>query len=106
MKRLKDGIRAKTKRTRGQSLSRIVEDLNPMLKGWYGYFQHAHPNTFKDVDGFVRRRLRAILRRQRKRSGSGRSPGDHQRWPNSYFHERGLFSLTAAHVSALQPSLR
>jgi RNA-directed DNA polymerase len=44
--RFKDGIRAKTRRTRGQSLARIVADLNPMLRGWFGYFKHAHPYTF------------------------------------------------------------
>jgi hypothetical protein len=57
--RLKDGIRAKTKRTRGASLARIVADLNPLLRGWFGYFKHAHPYTFEAIDGLVRRRLRA-----------------------------------------------
>ena len=38
---LKDNIRAKTRRTRGQSLARIVADLNPVLRGWFGYFKHA-----------------------------------------------------------------
>jgi RNA-directed DNA polymerase len=39
--RLKDGIRAKTRRTRGESLARVIADLNPMLRGWFGYFKHA-----------------------------------------------------------------
>ena len=47
--RLKDGIREKTRRTRGQSLARIIADLNPMLRGWYGYFKHAHPRTFPAI---------------------------------------------------------
>ena len=38
---LKDAIRAKTKRTRGDSLARIVLDLNRTLRGWFGYFKHA-----------------------------------------------------------------
>ncbi len=101
--RLKDGIRAKTKRTRGQSLARIVADLTPMLRGWYGYFQHAHPNTFSDMDGFVRRRLRAILRKQRKRSGLGRSQTDHHRWPNTFFAAAGLFALYPAWRAARHP---
>jgi len=101
--RLKDGIRARTKRTRGQSLARIVADLNPMLRGWYGYFQHAHPNTFSDMDGFVRRRLRALLRKQRKRSGFGRSPTDHRRWPNAFFATAGLFALYPAWQAARHP---
>ena len=81
----KDGIRAKTRRTRGQSLTRIIDDLNPMLKGWYGYFQHAHPNTFRAMDQFVRRRLRAVLRKQARRPGLGHCLADHQRWPNTFF---------------------
>jgi len=32
--------------------------------GWFGYFQYAHRSTFRDVDGFARRRLRAILRKR------------------------------------------
>ncbi len=53
---LKDRIRQKTRRTRGDSLACIIADLNPMLRGWYGYFKHAHRWTFPQVDGFVRRR--------------------------------------------------
>ncbi len=94
--RLKDGIRAKTKRTRGQSLARIVADLNPVLRGWFGYFKHAHPCTFSDMDGFVRRRLRALLRKQQKRPGFGRCHLDHQRWPNAFFADAGLFALYPA----------
>jgi RNA-directed DNA polymerase len=43
---LKDKVRAKTRRSRGDSRERIVTDLNPMLKGWFGYFQHAAPGVF------------------------------------------------------------
>src|SRR4029077_10665371 len=44
--RFKDKIREKTRRTRGDSLARVIDDLNPMLGGWFGYFKHAHPTTF------------------------------------------------------------
>jgi len=101
--RFKDGIRAKTRRTRGQSLARIVADLNPMLRGWFGYFKHAHPYTFTALDGFVRRRLRAILRKQEKRPSRGHSRADHQRWPNSFFAEAGLFALHTAWLAARHP---
>jgi RNA-directed DNA polymerase len=96
MANLKDRIRTKTKRTCGQSLARIVTDLNPILRGWFGYFKHAHRYTFPAVDGFVRRRLRAILRKQAKRPGFGRNLNDHTRWPNQFFAEAGLFTLTTA----------
>jgi RNA-directed DNA polymerase len=48
------------------------------------------------ADGFVRRRLRAILRKQEKRPGAGRRRSDHQRWPNAFFANEGLFTLNAA----------
>ena len=97
---LKDKVRAKASRSRGDSLERIINDLNPMLRGWFGYFQHATPALFGVLDGFVRRRLRAILRKQEKRPGIGRCRADHQRWPNAFFAAHGLFTLHAASAQA------
>ncbi len=97
---LKDKVRAKTSRSRGDSLDRIISDLNPMLRGWFGYFKHATPALFGVLDGFVRRRLRAILRKQAKRPGIGRCAADHQRWPNAFFAAHGLFTLHAAYAQA------
>jgi RNA-directed DNA polymerase len=94
----KDKVRIKTGRSRGDSLARIIDDLNPMLRGWFGYFQHATPALFAVLDGFVRRRLRAILRKQEKRPGIGRCAADHQRWPNAFFAAQGLFTLHTAHA--------
>jgi RNA-directed DNA polymerase len=94
--RIKDGIRAKTRRTRGDSLRRIVADLNPMLRGWFNYFKHAHSSTFRKVDGFIRRRLRAVLRKQEKRPGIGRCLNDQKRWPNAFFADAGRFALYPA----------
>jgi RNA-directed DNA polymerase len=39
---LRDKIRAKTTRTVGQSIERVIATLNPTLRGWFGYFQQAH----------------------------------------------------------------
>jgi len=103
MDRLKDRVRELTRRTRGDSLARIIADLNPVLRGWFGYFKHAHHTTFRAVDGFVRRRLRAILLRQRKRSRVGNLPVDHQRWPNTFFAEAGLLALATARQMARRP---
>ena len=102
LKALKEKIRAKTRRTRGESLARIIADLNPMLRGWFGYFRHAHRWTFAPIDGFVRRRLRAILRKQSKRPGRGQCHADHRRWPNRFFAEAGLFTLYEAWLLASQ----
>ena len=51
---IRERIRAKTRRTCGDSLACIIAKLNPMLRGWYNYFQHAHPWTFSGMDGFIR----------------------------------------------------
>ena len=99
--RFKDSIRAKTRRTRGQALAVIVVDLNRLLRGWFGYFKHAHPYTFRPLDQFIRRRLRALLRKQTlRRPGMGLSVADHQRWPNTFFAEAGLLALHTAWQTA------
>jgi RNA-directed DNA polymerase len=100
--KLKETIRTKTKRTRGQSLAFVIVDLNRTLRGWFGYFKHAHPSTFRQLDGMIRRRLRAMLRKQTRRSGFGITRADHQRWPNAYFANAGLFALHAAWQTARQ----
>ncbi len=99
--KLRDGIRARTRRSQGKSIDQVIEALNPMLEGWFEYFKHANRFTFKAIDGFVRRRLRSILRKFHKQSGgTGRCYNDHFRWPNKYFANHGLFTLQAAHAGA------
>ena len=102
LQRLKERIRNKTRRTRGESLASIVADLNPMLKGWFAYFKHAHERTFMGLDGQIRRRLRALLRKQEKRPGFGRCLADHQRWSNAFFAQAGLFAMHTAWLVARQ----
>jgi RNA-directed DNA polymerase len=102
LKKFKDKIRLKTRRTRGDSIEQIISDLNPAIKGWFGYFKHAHHYTFNSLDGFIRRRLRAVLRKQQKRPGSGRTAKDHRLWPNAFFAERGLFTMRKAYILARQ----
>lgn len=105
LKKFQDTIRAKTKRTNGTSLSVIIGSLNPTLRGWFGYFKHAYRTTFPTLDKWVRGRLRSILRRRAGRRGRGRGL-DHHRWPNTYFHQHGLYSLSHAHRLACQSCLR
>ena len=103
--KLKATVRAKTRRTQGHSLTVIIADVNRTLHGWFGYFKHSRPSTFRTVDSWVRMRLRSLLRK--RQGGSGRSTGaDHRRWPNAFFTAHGLYSLTAAHALACQSSRR
>jgi RNA-directed DNA polymerase len=102
LKGLRDKIRQHTGRTRSGSLAQIIAELNPLLRGGVGYFKHARFTTFRDIDGCVRRRLRALLRKREKRPGFGRTPKDHQRWPNAFFAAQGLFTLYEAYGRARQ----
>ena len=105
LQKLKDAIRAKTKRTSGESLMKIINDLTPRLRGWFEYFKHSYRTTFSALDGWIRMRLRSLLRKRMGKRGRGRG-SDHHRWPNKFFADRGLYSLKTAHELACQSSLR
>ena len=81
LSKIKDAIRHRSGRTRSASLADIVAELNVVLRGWYQYFQHAVRAVFGMLDGFVRRRLRAMLRKREKRTGAGRCHADTRRGP-------------------------
>ena len=105
LQKLRDAIRAKTKRNSGESLTKIINDLTPRLRGWFEYFKHSNRYTLGRVDGWIRMRLRSVLRKRLGKKGRGRG-SDHQRWPNKFFAEHGLYSLRTAHELACQSSLR
>jgi RNA-directed DNA polymerase len=103
--KLKETIRAKTRRTNGDSLAKVIGSLNRTLRGWFEYFKHSHPWTFPRLDGLIRRRLRSLLSRREHRPSWG-GGYNNIRWPNAFFAEQGLFSLELAHALARQSSLR
>ncbi|MBA4150824.1 MAG: group II intron reverse transcriptase/maturase, partial [Verrucomicrobia bacterium] len=78
--KIKDKIRNKTRRTQGHSMGQIIEGLNPVMKGWFEYLKHSHWTTFEPLDGWLRMRLRSILRKNNGGKGRGRG-SDHQKWP-------------------------
>lgn len=94
-RKLRATLKPKTRRTSGKSMEAIAADLNRTLKGWYEYFKHAKPSELNGIDGWVRMRLRSILRKRHGLKGRGRGR-DHQRWPNRYFTNLGLFCLLDA----------
>lgn len=106
LKKIKDAIRSKTRRSNGNSLSTITANVNRTLKGWFEYFKHSHKWTFLALDGWIRRRIRSILRKRSKGSKGFSGNMDHFRWPNKFFREHGLFSLVDAHRAILQSSSR
>jgi len=107
--KFREAIRQKTHRTKGQSIQRVIAELRPTLLGWFEYFKHSHPTTFRTVDSWIRGRLRSILRKQQGKKGKARG-SDHQRWPNAYFDQLGFYSLVKAREMVLQslrePTLR
>ena len=100
--KLRDTLGPRMRRTSGVSLQVTIGRINPVLRGWFGYFKHGPPAAMREVDGWVRMRLRSILRKRHKRRGRGRG-ADHQRWPNAFFAGQGLFSLETARARLCQP---
>jgi RNA-directed DNA polymerase len=101
LKKFKDKIREKTKRTNGHSMEQIVREVNLTTRGLYEYFKHSNRTTLRDLDGWIRMRLRSILRKRHGGRGRGRG-SDHHRWPNTYFATYGLFTMREAHMRACQ----
>lgn len=121
-KRFADKVRKALKAGRGQSLKRVIEGLNPFLRGWVTYFRLSEQRgVLEDLDGWIRHKLRALLWRQWKRvatraqnlmragidegrawqsATNGRGPwwnGGashlHQAYPKAWFDQMGLLSL-------------
>ena len=95
LRKLRETIKPRTRRNNGKSMDAIVADLNRTLCGWFGYFKHVKASQLGDIDGWIRMRLRSILRKRRGLEGRGRGY-DHHRWPNRYFEKLGLFCLLDA----------
>ena len=67
----KTRLREQTCRTRGLSLTQIIEELKPYLIGWRGYFGFCQtPRVLTNLEAWTRRRLRSYLWRQ---WGNGRN---------------------------------
>ena len=94
-KKFREAIKPHTRRTSGRSMSAIAQKLRPQMEGFYNYFKHAQASALAAADGWVRMRLRSILRKRAGMQGKGRGL-DHHRWRNDYFTRLGFFSLEAA----------
>jgi RNA-directed DNA polymerase len=65
---MKERVRLITKRTVGRSIERVATELRSYLMGWKEYFRLAEtPNIFKELDQWIRHRLRAIHLKHWKR---------------------------------------
>jgi RNA-directed DNA polymerase len=69
LERAKSRIREVTGRNRGTSLDRMIRELNSFLTGWVTYFRHAAcQGHLRDLDGWIRRKLRCVRLKQCKRT--------------------------------------
>lgn len=67
--RIKEKVRAITKRNRGRSLEQIVLELNPLIRGWVNYYRYAQARkTMQQLDEWLRRKLRCYRLKQCKRA--------------------------------------
>lgn len=128
IKRFKERVRGLTRRTRGISIGRMVEQLRTYLIGWRGYFAYCEtPSVLGNLDSWVRRRLRCAVWKQWKRgrtrftelrkrgvrkdlaataAGSAHGPWNLSRspalsiaLPNVYFDSLGLPLLAARRIA-------
>jgi RNA-directed DNA polymerase len=87
MKRFKERIREISGRSRGISIEKMVEELARYMRGWVGYYGFCEtPTTLRDLNSWIRRRLRCVVWKQWKR---GRT-----RYPE--MRKRGVGHVTAA----------
>jgi len=67
VERFKARIRELTQRRRGRAVTTIIAELNLYLSGWKGYFAFCEtPSVLKELDGWIRRKLRCYLWKQWK----------------------------------------
>lgn len=95
LKKMRERLKPLTRRSNGHSMEATIATLNPILRGWYGYFKQICIEALDDIDGWVRERLRGILRHRQGRKGRV-NQGSHFKWPNQTFHSLGLFCLKRA----------
>ena len=70
VERVKTRLKELTPRNWGQSLQSCIEAINTYLKGWVAYYRLCSEEgvrNWKAMDAHIRRRLRAIVIRQKKR---------------------------------------
>lgn len=92
IQKFRDRIRKETSRVRSGSMETIIKKLNPVLVGWCNYFKNVTKYTLNTFDGFVRRRLRAIIGRRNKKKTFG-AGWNNLKIPNKFFADLGLFNM-------------
>jgi len=92
MKKIRQRVKEITPRSRCHAdLRDVIADLNPVLRGWGGYFRTGNAaQRFVQLDTYVWRRLHRLLC---ERKGRHLRPGEADRWTSEYFESFGLHRL-------------
>jgi len=66
IERFKDKVRVITRRNRGIKFEQVIKELNTIIAGWTNYFRLANTwlKNFRDIDGWIRRKLRCYRLKQ------------------------------------------
>jgi len=82
-------LRDMFRRYASQPVGRVIERINPILRGWVNYFAVGHSSRcFSFVKDWVEKKIRRHLMRARKRPGFG-----WQRWSRRWLYdELGLYN--------------
>jgi group II intron reverse transcriptase/maturase len=92
MARIRQKVKDKTQRGRCHAdLREVIEDLNPVLRGWGAYFATGNAaRSFNQIDEYVFRRLRSL---RVKRAGRQLDAHSSSKWTRDYFWNLGLQRL-------------
>jgi RNA-directed DNA polymerase len=84
LEKLKEVFRRRT----GQPVGKVIEEINPILRGWVNYFRVGHSSRcFSMVKAWVEKKIRRHMMRARHRNGLG-----WKRWSSEWIYEQlGLF---------------
>jgi RNA-directed DNA polymerase len=110
LRRLRDRLGELLRGARGRKMAYTIERINPVLRGWAGYFKLTQgKRALERLDGWVRHKLRCVLWRQWKRP-SARARNlmllgiDEQRAYHSAFNGRGpWWNSGAPHMNQALP---
>jgi len=126
IQRIRGKIREVMRKARGCSLTKVIAELVPLLRGWINYFRLSSVKiAFEELDGWIRRRLRCVIWRHWKKPAirakkmiqrgigreaayisayNGRGPWwnsgashMHTAFPTKWFTQQGLISLLSEH---------
>jgi len=111
VERFRDKLRQRFREGRGRNLRRFLEELQPQLRGWAGYFSIAETRgVFDELDQWIRRKLRCMewrkWKRPRRRMQRLTALGlDRERARTSAFNGRGpWWNAGASHLNAALPT--